>query len=271
MIRKSLGRARRYVGRLRTWTQVLSHVTGEGPADRAALRRGFARAFVDAARELDQWRDPQVERDCSVVTSLGRFRVRARSDDLYIALPTREAAIVRVMQRRLAPGDCFVDAGANIGVYTVLGSRLVGASGRVIAIEMMSDTATILRSHLELNNCRNVEVVEAALSDQSGRTVKASVEPGKFGSASIVLDRGAAGRKVTTTTLNQVLGAVSNIKLLKMDLEGAERQAVRAMPVDRIEAVIFEDRAGGELREWFASKGFSIERLDGANSLAVRT
>ncbi len=34
-----------------------------------------------------------------------------------------------------AAGDAFVDVGANIGVFSVLASRLVGDAGRVVAIE----------------------------------------------------------------------------------------------------------------------------------------
>lgn len=43
------------------------------------------------------------------------------------------------LRRRLRPGDGFVDVGANIGVFSVLAARLVGESGRVVAIEASAD------------------------------------------------------------------------------------------------------------------------------------
>ena len=39
------------------------------------------------------------------------------------------------VMRSLRPGQTFVDIGANVGYYTVIASRLVGASGRVFAFE----------------------------------------------------------------------------------------------------------------------------------------
>lgn len=46
-----------------------------------------------------------------------------------------EPHMTRWLQRRLKPGDVFVDVGANIGYYSILASRLVGARGKVVAIE----------------------------------------------------------------------------------------------------------------------------------------
>src|SRR5208282_4953475 len=46
-----------------------------------------------------------------------------------------EPDVSRVIERNLDLGDVFVDAGANVGYYTLLGSRRVGPSGKVISIE----------------------------------------------------------------------------------------------------------------------------------------
>lgn len=40
-----------------------------------------------------------------------------------------------VLRSQLRPGDTFINVGANIGYYTVLGSKLVGENGHVIAFE----------------------------------------------------------------------------------------------------------------------------------------
>lgn len=44
--------------------------------------------------------------------------------------------------QQLAPGDTFIDVGANVGYFSLLASRLVGKSGVVVAIE---PSPTILR------------------------------------------------------------------------------------------------------------------------------
>ena len=272
-VRKPLGWAKAYAWRLWVWWEVAKHIKGQSDVDRSIIRQALIRAPINSLRNLSEWHDPTVASDCAVISTLGRFHVRAHSDDLYLTLPTRELGIVRTMQRLLRPGDCFVDAGANIGVYTVFGSKLVGESGNVVSVEMMPDTAAILREHVWENGCGNVHVVEAALSDSSGQTVRASVEPGKYGSASIAVKRPHGQEvEVETSTLADVLAGIPSVRLMKMDLEGAELAAVHGLTeaINKIEAVIFEDWAGDAISEWFKVAGFTLTRLDRLNSLATR-
>ena len=58
-----------------------------------------------------------------------------------------EEDTVALMTRLLKPGDCFVAVGANIGYLTLVGARLVGPAGSVIAFEPLSRA----RSSLERN------------------------------------------------------------------------------------------------------------------------
>ena len=53
-------------------------------------------------------------------------------------LATKGLAIepeLEFIQKLLNPGDTFIDIGANTGIYSLVASRLVGSSGKVIAIE----------------------------------------------------------------------------------------------------------------------------------------
>ena len=51
----------------------------------------------------------------------------------------------------LRPGMTFVDAGANIGYFTLLASRIVGKTGRVFAIERDPANLSILLANIERN------------------------------------------------------------------------------------------------------------------------
>jgi FkbM family methyltransferase len=179
--------------------------------------------------------------------------------------------VLATITRLLRAGDCFVDAGANIGVYSILGSTLVGADGQVISVEMIPDTAQILRNHITENGCTNITVIQAALSDHEGQEVTASLEPGKFGSASIAVKRGAHELLVPTTTLASVIGSISRVRLIKMDLEGAELAALVGTHsvLDRVDAILFEDWGDNSVASWLESNGFQIARLDANNSLAT--
>jgi len=65
----------------------------------------------------------------------------------------------------LRPGMQVFNVGANVGLYSVLASVLVGEKGRVHAFEPSTESYGRLLRNLELNHCRNVAAVRLALSD----------------------------------------------------------------------------------------------------------
>jgi FkbM family methyltransferase len=267
-------RSERYVKRLAYWSKLMLQVRGSDRKDRLALWRAFSKAPVVSLRCLDRWQDPMVESDVSVeVKGVGRFRVRAHSDDLHHVLPSREPEVFGAIARRLRRRDTFVDAGANIGFYTVLAAGIVGPQGRVIAIEMMPDNAAILREHVRINGLTNVEVVEGALSDKAGERVLAYVDDGKYGQASIADPRGERSVEVMTTTLEEILGDVPYVRLMKMDLEGAELKALQGagQRLESIRAIIAEALPEhGSAQNVLVERGFAVARLDGRNWIASR-
>ena len=285
--RLSIHRTLAYTRRVGRWPMILWQVRGVDWRDRANLAGSALAAPLIALREPFSWQDPILLRDARVeVRGIGRFQLRARCDDLWHVLPWRERAICNALRAHLRPGDVFVDAGANIGVYTVLASRLVSSGGRVVAIEMMPDTAARLETHVKLNELDNVTVLAQAVSDVAGLRVTARVEPGKFGQARIDLSAPRAGGgsrtsvreiEVETATLDDLVSGPGRVRMLKMDLEGAELAALRGATrlLERVEIVIYERWSGAAQRHdpvgaFLAERGFQGRRLDGNNWIASR-
>lgn len=276
-IRRVLGYGLNYTQRLGRWGGVLTTVRGASWADRIRLTGSALAAPWLALHELGSWQDPILLFDTAVrVPGIGRFQLRRRTDDLWHVVPWREQAIVDLLRARLGPGMTFVDAGANIGVYSVLASQLVGHAGKVIAIEMMPPTAALLRRHIELNDCHNVDVVENALAEESGLTIMATIEGGKAGQASIVRnDRTDAERvHVTTTTLDTICESVERIDVMKMDLEGAEDLALQGAErsLEKTITIIFEAVHGGTsaTAERLTQAGFKVRPLSRKDWIAER-
>ena len=184
----------------------------------------------------------------------------------------QEPAVEKTIRSILKPGDTFVDAGANIGFYTVLASKLVGDQGWVLAFEMIPDTARILASHVQHNECRNAAVVEGALGETAGKKVVATLVDGKSGQSSIASEKGNIKPEVTTITLADKLQHIPEVDLIKMDLEGAELGALRGLGSDlqKVRAIIFENRGNRDVVEYLEQRGFDVTRLDGSNALAHR-
>lgn len=275
-LRKSARMVENYVNRLRAWIHLRRDLVAADPESRAVLRRSFALAPLTSLAELDGYQGPKLAGDVEVeVAGVGRFAVRAGTDDILHVMTSREPHVRRAIEARLPRGGTFVDAGANIGFYSVLASRLVGPEGRVFAFEMMPDTASILRRHVAMNAGERIEIFENALSDRNGEIVTASVEPGKHGQASIIASASPDRRvtiEVATITLDKALAGSGPIDLLKMDLEGAEHLALRgaAAVLARTFCVVFEsndhDRRVFDLLE---SHGFTVELLAAHDFIAL--
>lgn len=274
IIRRPLGMAATYVRRLRIWWKIARDVRGSDPASVRAIWGSILASPATSAAGVTVWRDPLLLADADVkVRGVGSFHLRARTDDLWHVLPDREPAVFEAISTLLGPGDCFVDAGANIGFYSVLAASKVGPSGRVIAVEMMPDTAAILRTHARISGAGQIEVVEKALSDRVGARVTAHVVEGKFGQVSI--DGSAKGTAITveTTTLDSILAGAATIRPMKMDLEGVEELALRGAVdcLNRIGAVIYECRSEDDaVSRLLVTRGYSVTAHDRANKIAAR-
>jgi len=106
-----------------------------------------------------------------VDTAIGSF-ILDRKDSLI--RPAMEAQkgwgyeIATLLQKSLKPGMRFLDVGANIGYFSVLGSGLVGPSGSVVAVEPDPVNLQLLRANLWRNGCSNVRVLPIAADSRRG-------------------------------------------------------------------------------------------------------
>lgn len=134
-----------------------------------------------------------------------------------------------LLRRLLKPGDTFVDAGANVGVYSLAAAAAVGPTGRVIACEPAPGTMQLLRQSVALNEAHWVELHQTALSDHHGTAEFVTFEPGSALS-SFAPKRRTAGNSITVPVISLdelVAGRTDDVALVKIDVEGAELQVVR--------------------------------------------
>jgi FkbM family methyltransferase len=129
----------------------------------------------------------------------------------------------------LKPGMTVIDVGANIGVYSILADKRVGATGTVWAFEPSQESSRRLQNNLELNACQRVRAFQLAVSARSSPSLKLKSDAG-FGDAYRYLSRDGeddsspGGEWVPVTTLDlfsrdhQIAGAA----FLKIDVEGGE-------------------------------------------------
>lgn len=270
-------RLRTAIHRLGLWAGLWADCSGVSKADQAVLLRSFRAALPGLTREPGKWREPQLIQDATIAVRGGfTFFVRARTDDLGHIRQRTHRRLIDALLPHLPPGGTAIDAGANIGIFTANFARAAGPSGRVIAIEMMPETAHSLRRTIALNQLRNVELVEMALSDQAGQTLTIGMpDDSHFGQASIIRHQRDAGQSVSvgTTTLDAVTAGLQRVNVLKMDLEGAELIALggASRTLTITDAILYEQsQDDARIDMIFKEKGFRIRRVDGLNKIAER-
>jgi FkbM family methyltransferase len=143
---------------------------------------------------------------------------------------TYEPELTAVFKAVLRPGDVFVDIGANEGYFSILSSRIVGSSGRVLAVEPQSRLQPVLKTNFAENQS-TVELVPMALWDSVGQAALNLASDINTGSTSLLASKGRFKKQelVRTTTLDALLAhhGISKVRLLKIDAEGAEFPILR--------------------------------------------
>lgn len=137
------------------------------------------------------------------------------------------AADVFLQEYTPQPGDTIVDIGAGVGWELSLWSRLVGNAGRVIAVEADPINFRWLDLRRQLNSLSNVTVVQAAVADCPGE-VYISGDRGQEITQVATEGQGIAVRALTIDDL-VVDYDLAQLDFLKVNIEGAERLAIRGM------------------------------------------
>lgn len=79
-----------------------------------------------------------------------------------------EENISEVIAHILAPGDVFLDIGANVGAHSIRAALAVGAGGRVVSFEPNPRVRARLAEHFQINGIDNAEIVPHAVGAQPG-------------------------------------------------------------------------------------------------------
>lgn len=183
------------------------------PLNRGRPLRGWARF---AGWQLVSRLKPEIEVDWIDGARLAvRRGMTGATGNIYCGL--HEFYDMGLLLHLLRPGDVFVDAGANIGSYSVLAAKVCGAT--VHAFEPDPGTAKALRRNLALNAVEALASVhEVALGAETG-TVRFTIG---LDTTNHIAGDGEDAREVPLRPLD-AFGIAPTF--MKFDLEGFEAPA----------------------------------------------
>lgn len=127
-------------------------------------------------------------------------------------------------ERSVRPGQTVYDIGAHVGFYTLLSSRLVGPSGRVVAFEPSPRNLDYLTRHVELNRLSNVTIIPAGVGERTGRC---RFEVGATNAMGHLSSAGEIDVPVIDVDTFVLSGSAPPPDVIKMDIEGGEFGALR--------------------------------------------
>jgi FkbM family methyltransferase len=176
----------------------------------------------------------------------------------------------------LKDGESFVDVGANVGYYTLKAASMAStnnSSAKIISIEAHPDNFRALCRNITCNGYTNVLPLNKAIWDSKGTiTLCQRVSQGRLltDDAKVLLDHSTemdSGLAVQADTLDNIIKEynVQNIGVIKMDIEGAEVQALKAASetMRRTRKLVVEVHDGNEkqVQSMLQDNGFSTRML----------
>jgi FkbM family methyltransferase len=191
-----------------------------------------------------------------------------------------------VLRASLKPGMTYLDVGGNLGYLATLAARLVGPSGRVIAIEPEPYNFSLLQRNLKLNARGRSVAVNAAAGAAPG-TAKLFKAAENLGDHRLYSDDQSADRpfvEVPVVRLDSLFAANNwpAPDFIKIDVQGYEPHVVAGLDglvtADRPRAILTEywpvgiRNAGGDptaYLEWFRSRGFACYLIGGPEPVPV--
>jgi FkbM family methyltransferase len=152
----------------------------------------------------------------------GLRSVLPHGEEILISPPFRHITWNRdeyeAFRAAVRPGDVVLEAGSNVGAYTLLFAKWVGPTGRVFAFE--PDPAAY---------ADRVTAVPSAIAD--GRESRLPFEAGLSSGVSRIVRRDTAAARVTqvvATSIDRFCAEHGIVpRVMKIDVEGAELGALR--------------------------------------------
>lgn len=179
-----------------------------------------------------------------------------------------ETPTSRLFRELIQSGENILDIGANIGYFSLLSLSLVGPDGRVYAFEASPHIAAILKSNIVLNNIgSNFTLFELAVANKQGTLTFHEAQDDHLGISSIrdLGDRTRSSIVVPAIPIDKIAHSLRTIKLIKLDIEGAELLALEGMVglLQRDKPYVIFELTDQYLRQVYGSQEEVIEFLKG--------
>jgi len=143
-----------------------------------------------------------------------------------------EKSELKALEKFINEDSIFIDLGANIGLYTLYASNLIGENGRIICFEPFAENFNALTNNIAINNLLNVQAEKLAVGERDGSMMlyydMREKNPGMVSSKYM---KDSFSEEVRMVSLDSYFQnkSFNRIDFIKIDVEGSEYSALLGM------------------------------------------
>jgi FkbM family methyltransferase len=139
-----------------------------------------------------------------------------------------ETPASKILEKELKYARLFIDAGAHVGYYTLLASKV---AKEIISIEPNPFNYKLLKFNLRINKIKNAYALNIAASNYNGETgISIPKLKGKIATDESSLDNNISRIKIKVVKLDDLLLKIGkNPDVIKIDVEGSEMQVLEGL------------------------------------------
>jgi len=170
-------------------------------------------------------------KDILIEFSGAKFIARKNKTDILLLNEVNEPWMKHYFKP--SEGDIVIDIGAHVGKYSIPAAKLVGRSGKVIAIEPHPENFKALTTNILLNGLSNVFALNVAAFNEDGKRLRLA---GILDDRYSLKSKEGEGVIVRTRTLDSILEELGiseaeyeRLRWVKIDVEGAEVEVLEGM------------------------------------------
>lgn len=136
---------------------------------------------------------------------------------------------IKLLHRKLKPGDIFLDVGGAFGFFTALAVKIVGPKGKVIVFEPDPICIRFIEDLIEFRKLSNIQLVKAAAWCEDTE-LKLHLCPENRGENSIFKSPIHSSMiTIPAYAIDNYLWNEKQVDFVKIDVQGAEDAVIRGM------------------------------------------